>query len=460
MIRRALVFAGILSVTCTFAGCAFYRPEPLSSRAIEAALAQPDMAAVRIEAARLQHPRLRPLVFDDRDGLSPEEAAVLAVLNNPRLRAVRGQRGIAQAQLLQAGILPNPQLAYNLDAPFGNNTPGLINAFGLGLTWEVTALLTRGTKLEGAAAREASVELEVAWQEWQVAQAAKQGVFHLASAQARHRLAQEIEHDLAERRQVVDRAAAAGDLTRVEAAAAEAAWRSATQVRLGLGQEVRRERLTLLEILGLDAAAALQVQANPPIPASSAGDDWSLAHLAANLEQQRLDLLALRLGYESQDAALRAAIRAQFPKVNLGFARARDTSGINTAGWGMTVDLPFFDRQQGRIAFEEATRQQLFDDYAARVAQARIEVAQAWAGLESTREQLAATEAALPGLQRLVAAYETALRDGNADILTYYEARATLANRRLESLTLRRDAADLFVALEIASGRMLGGETN
>src|ERR1700694_2938008 len=42
--------------------------------------------------------------------LTVSEVAVLAVQNNPDLRAVRQQHGVAQAQLLQAGLLPNPQV--------------------------------------------------------------------------------------------------------------------------------------------------------------------------------------------------------------------------------------------------------------------------------------------------------------------------------------------------------------
>lgn len=436
-------------------GCGAYRPAPLTEASVRTALAPPDMAAVRLDASRLHHPRLAPLEFDDRDGLSPDEAAVLAVLNNPRLRALRSQRRIARAQLFQAGILPNPQLAYNLDVPFGGNTAGLVNAFGLGLSWDVTSLLARGANVDSAAARRAAVELDVAWQEWQVAQAARQGVVRLASAQARLVLAGEIEHDLDERRQVLDRAAAQGNTTRIEISAAEAAWRSASIIRLGIEQEAARERLSLLETLGLGANAAVLFETSFYVPSSSAIGDWSHSQITADLEQQRLDLLALRLGYQSQDAALRAAIRSQFPRINLGFARARDTSNINTAGFGVTVDLPFFDRNQGRIALEAATRRQLFDDYTARVAQARIEVAQALAGLESTRRQAAATEAAIPGLEKLVAAYEEGIQQGNADVLSYYDARASLANRRLELLNLQRDLANLFVAMEIASGSTL-----
>src|SRR6202011_5890302 len=42
--------------------------------------------------------------------LSVSEVALLAVQNNQDLRAARAQHGVAQAQILQAGLLPNPQV--------------------------------------------------------------------------------------------------------------------------------------------------------------------------------------------------------------------------------------------------------------------------------------------------------------------------------------------------------------
>ena len=42
--------------------------------------------------------------------LTVSEVALLAVQNDPDLRAARAQHGVAQAQVLQAGLLPNPQV--------------------------------------------------------------------------------------------------------------------------------------------------------------------------------------------------------------------------------------------------------------------------------------------------------------------------------------------------------------
>ena len=61
-------------------------------------------------------------------------------------------------------------------------------------------------------------------------------------------------------------------------------------------------------------------------------------------------------GYRGQEVRLRAGILQQFPKINIGFLRAGDNTNVITTGFGVTIDLPLFDRNQGAIAVEDATR--------------------------------------------------------------------------------------------------------
>src|ERR1700685_3966759 len=84
----SLLLAGTL-----VGGCATYQPLPLALDA------QPTLT---VDA--LQHVNPLPSL------LSIEDVALLAVQNNSDLRAARAQRGVAQAQILEAGILPNPVL--------------------------------------------------------------------------------------------------------------------------------------------------------------------------------------------------------------------------------------------------------------------------------------------------------------------------------------------------------------
>ena len=84
--------------------CATYEPVPLDQSAVAARLALPSMEAIQVQAKEIKHAILKPIEFDIRNGLSPDEAAILAVIANPKLRASRDQRKLAAAQLLQAGF--------------------------------------------------------------------------------------------------------------------------------------------------------------------------------------------------------------------------------------------------------------------------------------------------------------------------------------------------------------------
>jgi len=97
--------------------CTAYKPLPLDEAAITRTLTLRNMEAVRLQAKEIRHPILKPIEFDIRNGLSADEAAILAVIANPKLRATRDQRQLAAAQLFQAGVLPNPQLAYGVHYP-------------------------------------------------------------------------------------------------------------------------------------------------------------------------------------------------------------------------------------------------------------------------------------------------------------------------------------------------------
>lgn len=434
-------------------GCATYHRMPLDHSTVTRRLMPPSMEAVRIQANTVKHPILRPLDFDDRDGLSPDEAAILAVLANPKLRAIRDQRGIAAAQLLQAGILPNPQFSYTLDVPTGGATQGTINAFGLGLGWDITSFVSRSAKVDAAQAHAASIDLDIAWQEWQVAQDAKIHVYSLIFLEKQLAVAREQEKGLQENLEAVKQAVNLGDMTTIDLSAAEAASQQAHLSVLTLEQEQDRERLMLTQTLGLLSDQTVPLQRDIDLPSWQAIP--SITKIIDEIEERRLDLLALKMGYESQEANLRAAIRSQFPRINIGFSHARDTTNVVTTGFGITIDLPFFDRNQGQIAIERATRNQLFDEYVARLFEARSEVARILSDMGSIQRQLSATEEYIPTLERLVQTYNTAVQEGNADILSYYNARNELTGKQIEIIKLKRDLADLGIALEIAAGQYL-----
>jgi outer membrane protein, heavy metal efflux system len=445
---------GLYLLSVLLAGCVSYRPLPLDHGTVAAKLQPPAMETVRLAAKEIHHPILKPINFDIQDGLSPEEAAILAVIANPKLRASRDQRKISAAQLLQAGILPNPQFSYSLDAPTGGMTQGTVNAFNFGLNWEITSIISRDAKMASAKADVASVDLDLAWQEWQSAQAAKLQVYHIYYFEQQLNVARREVEELTENLDRIRRGADLGFVTVVDLAAAEAALQRITATVLATEQQREDDRLALNQALGFPAEEILPLEKNIAPP-----DVKTLppvAQLANGLEERRLDLLALKSGYQSQEEKLRAAILSQFPKINIGFAHTGDTTNVITTGFAVTIDLPIFDRNQGVVAVESATRTKLFDEYVARLFEARGEIARLVADINSLQHQIDAGEKSIPILQKVADTYREALLRGNADILSYYIARAEWVTKRLELLDLKRQLADMSVGLEIAAGRYLG----
>ncbi len=431
-------------------GCATYRPMPLTGKAVERALTSPPAAEIRIRAKEISHPILKPIDFDDSDGLSPDEAAVLAVLANPLLRAERDRRGLADAQLLQAGILPNPQLSYGLDVPSGGRTADTGNAFGLGLDWEITSLVSRSARVAAASSNRASVDLDIAWREWQTAQAARLTVYRLAVSRRQERLAAALDRRMRENLVLVRKAVDKGYLTELNLAAAQTASNQAHAGLLSVRKELRRERLELNRAIGAPPESSIEVEGDIDIPVRL--DPKASAELARDVEKRRLDLLALRRGYESEEAAVRAAILDQMPKVGLGFTHARDNSDLYTVGFGVTIRLPVFDRNQGRIALERATRQQLYDEFVSRIFEARSDIAKLVENIRSINLLIHTAEEAVPDIETLVQTYRQAVDQGQADVLSYYTAWVGLTEKRMELLSLKRQLMESRIALELCSG--------
>ncbi|MCB0719183.1 MAG: TolC family protein, partial [Bacteroidetes bacterium] len=197
-----------------------------------------------------------------------------------------------------------------------------------------------------------------------------------------------------------------------------------------------------------DSLLAIQVDTSSPlnfqIPSQGALQD--------SLESRRLDLIALRKGYDSQDASLRAEILRQFPSINIGFVRNKDTGNFFTIGPTVSIGLPIFDRNQGPIAVARATREQLFREYEARVFTSRAQVDSLLAERASAFKRIDNARAAAAVQERLERVLREARTAGVSDVVTLYQARVELLNRRLDVIQQEMSLAELNTALEIASG--------
>lgn len=429
--------------------CAVYHPLKIDRTAIDTALNAPDLKQLTIETRHIDHPILKSLNIDLQNGLSPDEAALLAVVANPAMRAIRDQKNIAAAGLIEAGLLPNPQLSASLDIPTGGDTAGAINAYGFSLGWDITALIGRKDRIMAAQSEKAAIDLTVAWEEWQVAESAKLQVLDVIWADKRLSLLNAARDDCDKNLAVIRKAVEAGEKTAADLAAAEAACSRLEQNISEVAQEREQNRLLLNQTLGLPPETDINVEKDIPAPGWPKifeNDDFM-----SGLVNRRPDLIALNLGYESQEARMREAILSQFPRINISLNRARDTGNIITTGPGIDIEFPFFDRGQGRIALERATRRKLYDEYMARIFDTRADIAAITSKIMMERERIAIAEKSAEALQRLVDTFKAALDQGSTDVLTYYQARQDLIAKRLEIMRLRQSVTDLGIAYETAT---------
>jgi outer membrane protein TolC len=170
---------------------------------------------------------------------------------------------------------------------------------------------------------------------------------------------------------------------------------------LGLSPEVHIRLRTDLQALPVDAKA--------------------VRAMLADFADRRPDLIALQLGYRSQDEKFRGAIIGQFPALTFGPNYSRDTSDVRSFGPNLTMDLPIFDRNQGNVAIEKATREQLRAEFDARLSAARSEVLAALATQRLIARQLQEERAQLPVLQGFANQAESAMNAGNIDERAYVD---------------------------------------
>jgi cobalt-zinc-cadmium efflux system outer membrane protein len=426
-LRRVGPAAALLS-----AACALAEPAPLRPAA--------DIAAER--------PSLAEIGIDWNVGLTPDEAARLAALRNPELRAAREARGEAAAELQMAGLLSDLVLGGDVLHPTsGPGVSDLVTAYGLSLSVDTASLVTRSSRIDEAAAKAESTDLGLAWQEWQVAQAARLEAVRLGRLRRRLEVARAEIEFLEGTTASLERAVATGDATLQGLGVQRAALEAARQVRRELESAEATSLSTLLAELGLAPDQPLVVAESVALASAAPPPEFIGGCLA-----RRLDLEALRRGYDAQEAALRQAVLEQLPAISVGLTSSRDESQIRFLGGFVSATLPAFDRARGRVALAEATRARLAREFEARAFDAQRELAALARALELDRDHLAEVERALPQLAQLEASERGAANRGDLDRVSYQAVRTSLFELRLLQEALAQAQLETAIGLELACG--------
>jgi outer membrane protein, heavy metal efflux system len=442
-VRRFL--QGALTAVAALAG--------LSGCARDHVAALPQRADLAASLASLRH-TLPPRgardpgrAIDISRPLTIDEIGLLAILNNPDLKSARGRLAVARAGLLQATLLPDPSASLGYGDLIAG--PGTASSIAASLTEDIAALISRGARVDAAAARLGAVDAEQLWREWQVAQKARQLAIDLYwRGEAIRLVANErglIAGGLAE----VRRAVAAGNLTLAAlaplAGAAAAAGQSLGDLRLA----ELKDWQALDRLLGVVPRVRFPI-ARPSFPALPPDPQ----PLLADLPQRRPDLAALRLGYQSAEAAVRAAILGQFPAFSIGPAYASDTTQAQTLGPSFTLALPLFDRNRGRIATARATRLLLREQYQARLDAAVADGQALYAQLRRLSADLEPARQAASAAAALAATARRAYAQGDLDQRSLTDYATAALERAVQVTALERQIGEdrVFLAVELGLG--------
>ncbi len=372
MTARGLRLASLLLGTAVLAGCATFSDDG-GFGAVEQATAKRLDKQVRWmrsdDDRKAGAERVRQLLAEP---LTADSAVQVALLNNRGLQAEFAELGITEAEVVQAGRLPNPGFSY--------------------------ARLTRGSEIE----RERSIGFDLArlvalpWINKMEARRfqLKQGEVSLAvlglaadtrkawlravAADETVRYMQQVQRTAAASSELARRMAAVGNFSKLQRAR-EQAFDAEAQLMLARAlqnQVATRERLTrLLGLWGRQADFKLPERL-PDLPQTIA----ERPDIERTAMAQRLDIQGARLNAEQTARNLGLTKVTRFIDVlEVGYQSNLSNEAPTQRGWEIGVELPLFDWGGAKVARAEAIYLQAVERAAQTAIDARSEVREAYA---------------------------------------------------------------------------------
>jgi outer membrane protein TolC len=371
--RRLRGAAAALASAALLAGCASFAPDggfaPVGDAVRtrigqEAAWARTDGEREALEA------RVAKLLA--KGPLSADDAVQVALLNNRGLQADLAHLGMAEADLVQAGRLPNPRIALH------RVNDGHHYKFEQSLSFNILSLATlplasgmERRRFAGAQQRAILDVLRVAAdtrKAWVDAVAAEESLRYLRQV----RLAADAGAELAARM------ANAGNWSALARAREQGFYADAALAvaRAEQASSSARERLTrLLGLWGSQAGYALPERL-PDLP----GEARDRPDIEREAIAQRLDVRAAVEDTQALARNLGLTRATRFVNVlEAGVSREQEGRGEPwVRGYEVSLELPLFDFGTARVAMAETLYRQALDRAAATAVDARSEVREAY----------------------------------------------------------------------------------
>lgn len=311
--------------------------------------------------------------------LQVDDAVAIALINNRDLQASYSELGIAEADLVQAGRLPNPGFS------FGRSHTGDDIKIERSLSLSVVSLLTMPATSRIEARRFEQTRLRLIEQMLRTAALTRKAYYQSIAAQQSVRYQEQVQQAAEVAHTLAQRMATRGNFSQLDAAREQAFYLDTAAQLMRARTQALQERENLVRLLGLTARDGTpQLPALlPRLPAQQ-----TTVTLTAELEnhalQQRLDVQAAQLEVQALQGALGLTRTTRFINVfDLGAVRNSETGKAAEIGYQASIEIPLFDWGHARVARAEAVYMQAVHRLAATAIQAQSELRSSYA----TRQQ-------------------------------------------------------------------------
>ena len=308
--------------------------------------------------------------------LGMDDAVQVALLNNRGLQAAYAELGITEAEVVQAGRLPNPGFS------FGRTTKGDEIELERGLHVNLARLIAMPLVQRVEARRLDQVRTTVAMQVLSLAADTRKAWVQAVAAEESVRYSRQVMQAAEAGADLARRMAQVGNFNKLQQAREQGFYADAALnlARTEQQQRATRERLTRLMGLWGEQTAFKLPERLPDLPAKPR----ELPEVERTALAQRLDVAAARSGAEATARNLGLTRTTRFVNVlELGLVRNSSNEAPTQKGWEIGFELPLFDWGGARVARAEAVYMQALHRAAETAINARSEVREAYGAYHS-----------------------------------------------------------------------------
>ncbi len=306
-----------------------------------------------------------------KQALTADAAVEIALLNNRGLQASFTELGIAESDLVRAGRLRNPSLAY------GRLSGGGTVEIDRAVMFDVLGLLTLPLAKQVEQRRFEQTQFQAALDAVGVASEARRSYFNAVAAQQLVSYYGQVKDAADASDELARRMAAAGNFSKLARMREQSFHADATAQMARAQHQAVAERERFVRALGLggnqlDFKLPERLPDLPQAPTEPMDAEQTAM-------DKRLDVLMAKRAAESTARSLGLTKATRFINVlNVGYQNQSSTGESRRNGYEIELELPLFDFGSARVARAEATYMQAVHRTAQVAVNARSEVRESY----------------------------------------------------------------------------------